>query len=377
MDGYLKRLGTSAALPSFLTAQVFWKPLSQKFFGNNANMTDGTMAKLSAAWPDALRDWKDWFNFRRLFRREVSGEVKISLLAFSTEVNLSLFTPLPSYSPAWEIQINNASEKNLSARSIAGRRSLDMHVYVHKSAVTKSSSLFEINSSYNRDSKAFLFIFVPTIQLLTVHFIAKLVACPKRCLWDVAGILYHPDWLLTSSFPLFQFTSLQTNEWFELEDVPADEAPVPLDLLRKVRAHFQNGVRVLLRFTLTPVRFTVNDFELVRPIISFVFLIDQVASVSHGSFNTPSSEVLFVRYFLPSFSPDVIVRDRDSKKPYFMKILKDMMERKNEGGINDGHDGDEDFVDNFTISDQHNVSTSIVFFDPSSYYPSRSHEAGI
>jgi len=84
------------------------------------------------------------------------------------------------------------------------------------------------------------------------------------------------------SLPLFTLRRVTETLALDLQDVPSD-----LDIT-------EGPIRIWLRVSLRPVRYTVNDFEF-------------VASVSHGS-SMAGSEMLFVR-------------DRDTKKPYFMKIL--------------------------------------------------------
>jgi hypothetical protein len=225
-----------------------WRRLCHAHFGHSANLTEGAFAKLNHSWPEALRDWKDWFLFRRMFKREVAGSVHIDFVA---------------YDCAGKTKLTNEKRSGFALDHWSGEYHCGPLQPVQKGV---------------RDI-TFHFATPNTVIDIIVNRRSARFA-KKQCVGRTA-------------LPLFALRSEVATLWLELRDVATEL--LSDDSIAEEALVERAAVRIALRVTLRPARYTVNDFEF-------------VASVSHGTSAVGVSEMLFVR-------------DRDTKKPYFMKII--------------------------------------------------------
>jgi len=210
-----------------------WIKLSSQQFGHNANLTAGSYAKLTKSWPQWLHSWKDWYDFRRMFRREVAGAIQVDFLEYIC--NGKLKKPSTAY------------------------------------------GMFSCESQpVQKGTKNIVFHFCSTNTVLDAVFYRTMRFSKKVILGHVG-------------YPLFALKHREENLWLDL-DVCKEET-------EGSESAGNMNIKVHLKFTLKPVEYTVNDFEF-------------VASISRGTTYTNYShaELLYVR-------------DRDTKKPYFMKII--------------------------------------------------------
>lgn len=215
-----------------------WRRLVHAHFGHNANLTEGAFAKLQHQWPHVLRDWKDWYLFRRMFKREVAGSVHVDMLAYECEGKTKLVQDKrSSFSPYAQLQREQwGAEWHCGAQQPVQKGVRDI---------------------------TFHFAAPNTVLHILVH--RRSARFAKK---QLVG---------RTELPIFALRSEVSTLWLELKDV----APELTD-------GDAGSVRIAVRVTLKPVRYTVNDFEF-------------VATVSHGSSALGASEMLFVR-------------DRDTKK---------------------------------------------------------------